>query len=168
MLSQTYKTFIVIIVTAIVVGGGVYLWQHRPLQKTIVEQNSQWQVVTDPQIGYTIQYPSGWIKADLSSGFAVSPGGGLGMSLQYYDKAEKTQEDLIGQIGFTAGTERSESRNNIELNGIKAIKISVTTTPPTDPTTAIVFEAYGKIFVLQTSYNPEEFETFYKSFRLLN
>ena len=169
MQSQTFKTVIAVIITAIIVGGGVYLWQKQPAQETVSEQESQWQTVTDTQVGYTVQYPPDWLKVERDNGFDVSPGmGGFGLGLRYYDKTKNTQEELIGEIGYLAGTERSESRSEVEFNGIKATKITVTTLPSTDPTTAIVFEAYGKIFVLQTAYSTEEFETFYKSFRLLN
>ena len=166
---QSFKTVIVIIITAIIVGGGVYLWQQKPTQEIATEETqSEWQVINDTKIGYTIKYPANWPKAERDNGFGVSPGGGLGMSLQFYDKTENTKEELIGQLGNIAGTERSESRSEIKFNGIQATKVTVITSPPTPPITAVVLEAYGKIFVLQTSYSPDEFETFYRSFRILN
>jgi hypothetical protein len=184
MQSQSFKTVIAVIITAFVVGGGVYIWQKQPAQEDNAEKESlqsaqetvapaesepQWQVISDTKIGYTIQYPPSWLKVERDNGFDVSPGvGGFGMGFRFYDKTENSREELIGQIGYLAGTERSESRSEIEINGLQATKVNVNTSPPTDPTNAVVFEGYGKIFVLSTQYSPEEFERFYKSFRLTN
>ncbi|MBI4135525.1 hypothetical protein HY477_02210 [Candidatus Uhrbacteria bacterium] len=178
MQSQASKIIGVVIITAIIVGGGMYFWQKQQSQEinllsqeTVAEQEPQWQVVTDVQGGYTIKYPPNWIKVELEhdNGFNVGPGvGGFGLTLRYYDNTERTQEEIASQIGYTPGTERFEERINIEINGRDALKIYVTTSPSTDPTTAVVLEAYEKVFVLETQHSPQEFETFYKSFRLLN
>lgn len=168
-MRQAWKIVIAVVITAVVVGGGVYLWQK---QLTVSSEEEQLKSVTDTSAGYTVKYPAAWFKVERDNGFDVNPGvGGFGFMLRYYDAATNSKEELVSKIGYTAGTERSESQENIKVNGLEGIKVTVTTTPSTseEPMRAVVFEGNGKIFILDDGEVADtEFEDFYKSFRLTN
>ncbi len=168
-MQRVWKIIIAMVITAVVVGGGVYLWQK---QTQISSEEERLKTVTDTSVGYTVKYPAAWFKVERDNGFDVNPGvGGFGFTLRYYDASTNLKEELISKIGYQAGTERSESRENIKVNGLEAVKVTVTTVPSTseEPMRAIVFEGSGKIFILDDGETADtEFEDFYKSFKLTN
>jgi hypothetical protein len=63
---------------------------------------SSWQTYTNPTIGYSIQYPSGWRKQEWDSGIGFGPkeiGEDVILGISYYSKEDTEPSNFIDKIG---------------------------------------------------------------------
>lgn len=91
MQSQTYKIILAIIITAIIVGGGVYIWQGKtPANLPVTVNTTQTETQNTEPATQTTQEKNGWEKI---AQYNCNQSGGLLKD----DKCECPLEEGLGQ-----------------------------------------------------------------------
>lgn len=91
MQSQTYKIILAIIITAIIVGGGVYIWQGKtPANLPVTVNTTQTETQNTEPATQTAQEKNGWEKIVQ---YNCAQSGGLFKD----DKCECPLEEGLGQ-----------------------------------------------------------------------
>ncbi|MBU1203434.1 hypothetical protein KKH39_05320 [Patescibacteria group bacterium] len=141
------------------------------------EEQNYWQTYTNNQYNFSIEYPDDWTVADVDSiGPSLTVGfspkdltGDFQWGINIYNKNEKTVEELIADVGDQF-LDRQESRQNIVIGGINAIKATITTDQYDNWNAEyIVFENGAYIFTISNGAIPDDnYEQFYNSLVFLD
>ena len=193
-MNQTTKITVAVIITAIVVGGGVYYWQNQntvknevskpPVEETVqpiasidpeTEESTitnNWQNYQNSEFGFKVNYPQDWEYQELDKGILFgtpeSKSGGYIWGIFVYQPSEL--EKVIAQMG-NQFEDRKESRSEVMVNkNITGTMVTVTTDKYTDWVyKTVYFENNGQLFAIGNgAIDDNKFETFYKSFEFSN
>lgn len=144
------------------------------IEQTALGENT-WASYTNSTYGYTIQYPSdkGWIYEEYGTHvgfgtFASRPGGFI-WGVTVHDKNVIDLPTLISRMGDQFD-DRKESRQNISINGVPALLVSVTTDQVDNWLSKVVYiERNDRIYTISNGAtdNPD-FIKFYSSFKFTN
>lgn len=174
--------FVMIFLGLILAGIGVY--------SSVPTASSNWSKYSNEEFGFSIHYPEGWKYDDkrfftpyktqgrkLAVGFGVAleprPIGAPRTSENSPTWSVSAIEDVIdldSSIAFigTDSTNRSESREDIRINGIPATLITITRGQPAKRTLIVLIEHKNRTYLISNgSYESEEFTTFYNTFSLM-
>jgi hypothetical protein len=132
---------------------------------------SDWQVYGDDARGFQFGYPLGWRVEVFDSWVGVGPAAmreDVQWGVRLFDSSDTTIEQVISDVGRQFGSDRTEARECVYLDGMAAIKVIVTTSQIEDwYSESIVFEYQGTILEIGNgAVRDERFEAFYTSFHL--
>jgi hypothetical protein len=196
-MNQTSKIILAVVITAILVGGGVYYWQtqnsvpadaptteeaeptitdNEPAPVAEVDEEltiaNNWQTYQSQSYGFNISYPQGWVYEEFNNtiyfGTPESKSGGYIWGVFIHQANEL--EKVIAQMGDQF-EDRKESRSEVMVNkNITGTMVTVTTNKYTDwISKTVYFENSGQLFAIGNgAINDDRFETFYKSFEFAN
>ena len=193
-MNQTTKITVAVIITAIVVGGGVYYWQNQntvknevskpPVEETVqpiasidpeTEESTitnNWQNYQNSEFGFKVNYPQDWEYQELDKGILFgtpeSKSGGYIWGIFVHQPSEL--EKVIAQMG-NQFEDRKESRSEVMVNkNITGTMVTVTTDKYADWVyKTVYFENNGQLFAIGNgAIDDNKFETFYKSFEFSN
>jgi len=196
-MNQTNKIIIAVIVTAIVVGGGVYYWQTQnsvqdesptieevgptKTDKEIVPVTevdeepaiaNNWQIYQNSEFEFQVDYPQDWVCEEFDNtiyfGTPESKPGGYIWGIFIHQPSEL--EKVIAQMGDQF-EDRKESRSEVMVNkNIMGTMVTVTTNKYPDwISKTVYFENNGQLFAIGNgAIDDDRFETFYKSFEFAN
>lgn len=150
--------------------------------KLITDPTANWQIHTDPNLGYSIRYPSTWRSASLGeNGIGFGPkeiGEDVLWGIDVFDKATISVNKVIDELGKQF-PDRKQTKNNISINGVSASQVITTTvTIPNWYLETIIFETGGNIITISNGAIKDEdlskmpgvpentlFKDFYSTFR---
>jgi hypothetical protein len=96
-----------------------------------IDSVANWKTYTNKEIGFLIQYPTGWRMAELESGVMFGPseiGEDLLIGINYYEKSASSLSSIINEIGKQFSDRKVvEDTILIKPENIQAEKIIVTT-----------------------------------------
>ncbi len=195
-MNQTSKIIIAVVITAIVVGGGVYCWQNQnsvpdgssspvelveivtdeettPVEEPTIANN--FQTYQNSEFGFSIEYPQDWVYEEFEGttnyiGFGTSESkiGGYIWGVTIHQAYEL--EEVISQMGDQF-EDRKESRSEVTVNeNITGTMVTVTTNQYSDWISKTVYiENKGQLFAIGNgAIDDDRFEAFYKSFEFTN
>lgn len=150
---------------------------HDRPSRTFSELNFAAGWYTSQQYGFEIAWPSSWDvvseDADRIAFGQLRNFGGDGYDGEWFVFVFNTSEMSMDKFALEMGdqfADRNERREQININGLIATKITVTT--QSDPSwiyEAVLIEQDAKLFVIGNGAVPNElFDDFYNTFRLLN
>jgi len=196
----------VVLVCFVVFGfGGYYFGQQSSKSIQIPNQNqtqptpaatatpntvsnqptdSPWQSYTNPSALYEVQYPNGWRIVQYNIGEGYGPkeiGEDVLWAINFYEKKDYTLDKVAGEFGKQF-SDRKQTKENIMINNIPAVKFITTTASISDwYLESIVIERGTSYIVISNgAINNENlqkargvlpgttFERFYKSFHFVN
>jgi len=131
---------------------------------------SDWQLYQNDNLGVSFKYPDGWKITEFVNGIGVGPKEIRSDALWgvfYYTQSQKTQEDLVREIGKQFGGNRKEIIEDIVIDGIQGVKVVVTSPTISDwYSESVVIQHKGKIFRIGNgAVKNDEFKKFYNSFK---
>lgn len=131
-----------------------------------------WVTYTDTKTGFSIEYPPNWRKVEFQNGVGVGPPEireDVKWAVNYYDKSESSKEKIISDVG-SQFLDRKETRDNITINDLFALKVTITTNELQSwYEELIIIESESKIYSISNgAIKDSNFRSFYNSFRLLN
>ena len=87
-------------------------------------------------------------------------------SVHFFDASDKVIEDIIDDIGHQLGSDRSEPRECMSLNGVLEIRVTVTTSKIEEwHSESVIFEHRGDIIKIGNgAVRDDRFEAFCASF----
>lgn len=165
-MSLTSKIIVAVIITAVIVGGGIYYWQSLVLEKLINGQQTsqligeQNGMYVNDKYGYTFKYPNTFIAWEMSDGELV-----LASNLecskdeyfsfktkkgcQYVNADVLDRKILMGGEGITKETKI--------LGGIEGEKIiNLSNTNVYSGSVLVQVEKNGRWYVLRIVFNPAD------------
>ena len=130
---------------------------------------------TNTTYAYSIRYPGnkGWVHeengAGVGFGTPLSKSGGYIWGTAAYDKNTVGLSTLLARMG-SQFSDRKESRENITINGVPALLVTVTTNQADDWISKMVYiERNGRIYTISNgAIDSPDFVTFYNSFHFTN
>lgn len=137
-----------------------------------INKTADWKLYTSIAQGTTFRYPPHWEVNEFldDGGFGLRPIGKSGdweWGVGVYEKSQITIDELIALNG-NQFSDRKENRETIQLHGVSATKVTVTTAQIKDwESVEIYFEKDGKIYDIGNGavMNPD-FRTFYESYTI--
>jgi hypothetical protein len=141
------------------------------MEPSTTPDTSDWQVLRHQERGFQLSYPDGWRLEEHDSWVGVGPaemGEDVQWGVRFFDSSDTTIEKVISDVGRQFGSDRTEARECVYLDGTAAIKVIVTTSQIDDwYSETIVFEHQGTIFQIGNgAVLDNRFEAFYTSFHL--
>ena len=156
-----------ITITILVLGAaGFFYIQNSPTK--------DWNTFINTEKSFSIKYPNDWRVRDDGFGFILLRPPHIKedyiWAISSFKTNEKSIEELIADIGDQFELNRAEKREAVQIGKLPATKVTVTTSEvPGWQAENIFIETNGMIYQLSNGAVPDEkFETFYKSFNLLN
>jgi len=115
-----------------------------------LDNTTNWKTYTDSKNGFSIRYPSTWRSASLGeNGIGFGPkeiGEDVLWGINVYDKSVYPKEKIIDEAGKQF-SDRKQNTNNIDINGIQAIRLITTTSSIPDWYLETIIIEYGSNFV---------------------
>lgn len=158
-----------------------------PSSSPVVSQNSDysgWNSYTNPSALYEIKYPNGWRVVPYNIGEGYGPieiGEDVLWAINFYEKSKYTLDQVAAEFGKQF-SDRKQTKQNITINGLSAIKYITTTSsfPDWYYETVVIDRGSSYIVISNGAINNENlqnmkgvpigttFEKFYQSFRFVN
>ena len=144
--------------------------QAEPAQTEANTETADWNLYENE--AYKVAYPPDWKTKEWETSVGFAPQDmfeDVLWGINVFEQGEKTVEEIIANMGKQFETGRSETIENLEVNGLPAIKAIVTTTKYENwEYEQVIIETEDKIYTLSNgAIIDEKFETFYNSFELL-
>ena len=197
------KTLLYLVLGLVVVVGSVFIGiqigkNQTPSQQPIVEQptasptqtivnpTADWQLYSNTQANFSINYPKEWHKVENANWAGFGPqeiGEDVVLGVQFYNKSEKTTAQIKDDVGKQF-SDRKQTEETIAFEGLTATKVITTTNQFADwYSVTIIIDNENMLYVIgngaQTNTALNEmitkrtgkessisFEDFYSSFKI--
>ncbi|MFA5413044.1 MAG: hypothetical protein WC348_00690 [Patescibacteria group bacterium] len=176
MQKQSVSIIVAVIITAIVVGGGVYLWQRQ--QAPTQESSELSNLENAPSVSEENQVSPGYVNQDLKFSLEIPNGYIVDKTsentFQIISRPTPENETPLPEINIKVGelddikSDTIIKEENVEVNGIAGKKFTVSYGEGQCP--VYRFDSQGKIyeFSLYECLESAIFEDVAKSFRIIS
>ena len=143
----------------------------KPTERSDAVDISRWQAFRDQERGYEIKYPHDWRVQVFDGWVGFSPRElreDVRWAIRTYSSQDQTIEEVIAEIGQQFGSHRTETRQQVNINGLPALEVVVTTSKIPDwHAVSIILDYEGTVLQISNgAVRDDRFEAFYTSFKL--